>query len=151
MCHAERTMALESQSTCNCNVSSSSVGSSGVIINDVNGLSNFTCDGRATNYFIKCLSHSDLKSSSSEFVIVLIGFCLLLTLVSMSLYNKMKKDTKYYKGKIDALEKNLGWSDSNEPKTSEWKYFKHLNLKITINRIYYNWNLKHNWNTLLKY
>merc|ERR1712083_740395 len=89
----------------------SSVRNSGVIINDVDGLSNFTCHERGgeSSYFIKCLSHTDgLEESSSELVIILIGFCLLLSLVSISLYYKMKKDKKYYKGKIDAFEKNSG-------------------------------------------
>ena len=111
-------MATETQSYCNCSVSSSSVRNSGVVVNDVNGLSNFTCHGRVSSYFIKCLSHSDLEESSSELVIILIGFCLLLTLVSMSLYYKMKKDKKYYKEKIAAFEKNSGRSDSDENKTS---------------------------------
>ena len=125
MCHGGRNMTTETQSSCNCSNSYSNVRNIGVIINNVDGLSNFTCHerGRESPYFIKCYEGSSgLEESSSELVIILIGFCLLLTLVSMSLYYKMKKDKKYYKEKIAAFEQNSGRSDSDEQKTSNWKY-----------------------------
>ena len=121
MCQGgERNMTLLTESSCSCNITTSSIKPSGVIVNNIEGLgSNLTCQGRGSRtYFISCISGNGLESSSSELVIVLLGVCLLLTLVSMSLYYKMKKDKKYYQRKLQSFEKNDDGSGSNERKST---------------------------------
>ena len=118
MGNSERRMKQETESSCNCSSSNFTRYHSGVVIKDVTGIPDFTCLGRRKTFFIQCLSNSDLESdlesSSSELKIILIGCCLLLTLISISLYYKMKKDKKYYQNKIKALEKNDTGSGSKE-------------------------------------
>merc|ERR1712126_385361 len=108
MGNSERRMKQETESSCNCSSSNFTRYPSGVVIKDVTGIPDFTCLSRrqTKTFFIQCLSTSDLESSSSELKIILLGCCLLLTLISISLYYKMKKDKKYYHNKIKSLEKN---------------------------------------------
>ena len=115
----EGNMPLITESSCNCSITTSSIKTSGVTVKNIEGLgSNLTCHGRSKTFFISCISGNELEPASSELVIVLLGICLLLTLVSMSLYYKMKKDKKYYQGKIESLEKNDDGSGSNERKST---------------------------------
>ena len=114
MGNSERRMKQETESSCNCSSSNFTRYHSGVVIKDVTGIPDFTCRGRIKTFFIQCLSTSNLESSSSELKIILLGCCLLLTLISISLYYKMKKDKKYYQNKIKSLEKNDTGSGSKE-------------------------------------
>ena len=114
MGNSERRMKQETESSCNCSSSNFTRYHSGVVIKDVTGIPDFTCRGRRKTFFIQCLSTSNLESSSSELKIILLGCCLLLTLISISLYYKMKKDKKYYENKIKSLEKNDTGSGSKE-------------------------------------
>ena len=114
MGNSERRMEQETESSCNCSSSNFTRHHSGVVIKDVRGIPDFSCLGRRKTFFIQCLSSSDLESSSSELKNILLGCCLLLTLISISLYYKMKKDKKYYENKIESLEKNDTGSGSKE-------------------------------------
>ena len=115
MCHSERSMGQENNSSCICSSSNFTRHHSGVVINDVSGIPNFSCRGRGEKtFFIQCLSSSVVESGSSELQNILLGCCLLLTLISLSLYYKMRKDKKYYENKIQSLEKNDTGSGSKE-------------------------------------
>ena len=114
MGNSEGRMEQETESSCNCNSSNFTRYHSGVAIKDVRGIPDFSCLGRRKTFFISCLSRSNLESSSSELKNILLGCCLLLTLISISLYYKMKKDKKYYENKIESLEKNDNGSGSKE-------------------------------------
>ena len=116
MGNSERRMKQETESSCNCSSSNFTRYHSGVVIKDVTGIPDFTCRGRRKTFFIQCFDKQklDLESSSSELKIILLGCCLLLTLISISLYYKMKKDKKYYQNKIKSLEKNDTGSGSKE-------------------------------------
>ena len=118
MGHSESSMVQESDSSCNCSALNFRRHPSGVVIKDVRGIPNFSCpQGRGKTFFIQCVSLSDLgdlETSSSELKIILLGCCLILTLISISLYYKMRKDKEYYQNKIESLEKNNTGSGSKE-------------------------------------
>ena len=106
--------------TCKCNATSSSIREFGVIVNDVtwNPPNLHSCHRRGATYFIKRVENYGLESSSSELDIILLGFCLLLLLISMYLFSKMKKDKIYYQGKIKALEEENMGALINDPRNS---------------------------------
>ena len=105
--------------TCQFNATSFSIGQTSVIVNDVTWNppnAGITCDGRGTSFLIKCVRNHGLEPASSELEIILLVFCLLLLLISTSLFYKVKKDKRYYQGKIEALKKENAGAISNDPK-----------------------------------
>ena len=107
--------------TCKCNASSSNLQEFGVLVNDVtwNPPNLYTCHGReGGSYFIKCKENYGVATMAIQSDVILLGVCLLLLLVSTYLFYKLKKVKSYYKGKIEALEKEYMGALSNDPRNS---------------------------------